>query len=30
MLLIVFDRLYVLRCQMVHGGTTWGSYVNSR
>src|SRR5690606_14993212 len=21
-LLIVFDRLYVLRCQMVHGGTT--------
>ena len=27
-LLIVFDRLYVLRCQMVHGGTTWGSYVN--
>lgn len=27
-LLIVFDRLYVLRCQIVHGGTTWGSYVN--
>lgn len=27
-LLIVFDRLYVLRCQMMHGGTTWGSYVN--
>ncbi|WP_234869533.1 HEPN domain-containing protein [Alitabrizicola rongguiensis] len=27
-LMIVLDRLYVLRCQMVHGGTTWGSYVN--
>lgn len=25
---IVFDRLYVLRCQIMHGGTTWGSYVN--
>ncbi len=24
----VFDRLYVLRCQMVHGGTTWDSNVN--
>ncbi len=28
MLGLVFDRLYVLRCQLVHGGTTWGSYVN--
>lgn len=28
MLSLVFDRLYVLRCQLVHGGTTWGSYVN--
>ncbi len=27
-LLVVFDRLYVLRCQIMHGGTTWGSYVN--
>ncbi len=24
----VFDRLYVLRNQMVHGGATWGSSVN--
>ncbi len=28
MLSLVFDRLYVLRCQMVHGGATWGSHVN--
>lgn len=25
---IVFDRLYVLRNQLVHGGTTWNSRVN--
>lgn len=25
---IVFDRLYVLRCQMLHGGATWNSAVN--
>lgn len=25
---IVFDRLYVLRNQLVHGGATWGSQVN--
>lgn len=25
---IVFDRLYVLRNQIVHGGATWGSSVN--
>ncbi len=24
----VFDRLYMLRCQMIHGGTTWNSRVN--
>ena len=24
----VFDRLYTLRCQMLHGGTTWNSKVN--
>ena len=24
----VFDRLYMLRCQMMHGGTTWNSKVN--
>ncbi len=24
----VFDRLYMLRCQMIHGGTTWNSKVN--
>ncbi len=26
----VFDRLYMLRCQMMHGGTTWSSKVNRR
>lgn len=25
---IVFDRLYVLRCQMMHGATTWNGKVN--
>ena len=25
---IVFDRLYVLRNQLIHGGSTWGSSVN--
>jgi hypothetical protein len=25
---IVFDRLYVLRNQLVHGGATWNSKVN--
>jgi hypothetical protein len=25
---IVFDRLYVLRNQIVHGGATWNSAVN--
>ncbi|QBZ84183.1 hypothetical protein GHNINEIG_02258 [Hydrogenovibrio crunogenus] len=25
---IVFDRLYVLRNQLIHGGATWNSYVN--
>ena len=24
----VFDRLYVLRNQLVHGGSTWNSAVN--
>ncbi|MGC9419966.1 MAG: hypothetical protein ACP5EN_13445, partial [Rhodovulum sp.] len=24
----VFDRLYTLRCQMMHGGTTWNGKVN--
>ena len=24
----VFDRLYMLRCQVVHGGTTWNGKVN--
>jgi hypothetical protein len=28
LLCIVFDRLYVLRCQLVHGGATWNSRVN--
>jgi len=28
MLSIVFDRLYVLRNQLVHGGATWNSQVN--
>lgn len=27
-LAIVFDRLYVLRNQLVHGSTTWNSQVN--
>lgn len=27
---IVFDRLYVLRNQLVHGGATWNSRVNRR
>lgn len=25
---ILFDRLYVLRNQLVHGGATWNSDVN--
>ena len=25
---IVFDRLYVLRNQLLHGGATWNSQVN--
>ena len=25
---IVFDRLYVLRNQLVHGGATWNSQIN--
>jgi len=25
---LVFDRLYVLRNQLVHGGATWNSRVN--
>lgn len=25
---VVFDRLYVLRNQIVHGGSTWNSSVN--
>ena len=28
MLTIVFDRLYVLRNQIVHGGATWNSSIN--
>jgi hypothetical protein len=24
----VFDRLYTLRCQMMHGGATWNGKVN--
>ncbi|WP_330629528.1 HEPN domain-containing protein (plasmid) [Thioclava litoralis] len=28
LLSILFDRLYVLRNQLMHGGTTWGSRVN--
>ncbi len=28
LLAIVFDRLYVLRNQLVHGGATWNSQVN--
>jgi hypothetical protein len=27
-LTLVFDRLYVLRNQLVHGGSTWNSIVN--
>lgn len=27
---IVFDRLYVLRNQLMHGGATWTSRVNRR
>ena len=27
-LTVVFDRLYVLRNQLVHGGATWNSHVN--
>jgi hypothetical protein len=27
-LTLVFERLYMLRCQMMHGGTTWGGKVN--
>ena len=25
---ILFERLYVLRCSLVHGGATWNSQVN--
>lgn len=25
---IVFDRLYVLRNQLIHGGATWNSQIN--
>jgi len=28
LLAIVFERLYVLRCSLVHGGATWNSQVN--
>ena len=28
LLTVVFDRLYVLRNQLVHGGATWNSSVN--
>ena len=28
MLLVVFDRLYVVRNQLVHGGATWNSSIN--
>jgi hypothetical protein len=28
LLCIVFDRLYVLRCSLVHGGATWNGSVN--
>jgi len=28
LLCIVFDRLYVLRCSLVHGGSTWNSQLN--
>lgn len=28
LLCIVFDRLYVLRCSLVHGGATWNSQLN--
>lgn len=27
-LMILFDRLYVLRNQIIHGGATWNSSVN--
>ena len=27
-LLVLFDRLYVLRNQLVHGGATWNSSIN--
>jgi len=27
-LTVIFDRLYVLRNQLVHGGATWNSSVN--
>lgn len=30
LLSILFDRLYVLRNQIVHGGATWGSKVNRK
>ena len=30
LLSIVFDRLYVLRNQLVHGGATWNSSINRR
>ena len=28
MLSVMFDRLYVLRNQLVHGGATWNSAIN--
>jgi hypothetical protein len=28
MLSIIFDRLYVLRNQLLHGGATWNSKIN--
>jgi len=28
LLCIVFDRLYVLRCSLVHGGSTWNGQLN--
>ena len=30
LLAVVFDRLYVLRNQIIHGGSTWNSSVNRR
>jgi hypothetical protein len=28
MLSVIFDRLYVLRNQLIHGGATWNSSAN--